>query len=221
MHVGRKFEFFLERYRRRDGQKWNGQQLHDATGGVVNRSYVSMLRKGEFANPGVEKLAAIAKAMDFPPELWFREPEELEEELAGEQGRPNPEDTLAVRFRRLFESIPNDQTGAPYTDAEVARASFGDLTEEEVRGIRTGRDVNPSFNQVLALADVFGVSPAYFTERGVPAAVLDERTLKALRDQKTHAIINKSLGLTEGERDVVLNMLDSLGHLHGESGDRR
>ena len=43
----------------------------------MNRSYVSNLRKGRIENPGFEKLAAIAKAMDFLPELWFEDVEKL------------------------------------------------------------------------------------------------------------------------------------------------
>jgi transcriptional regulator with XRE-family HTH domain len=39
----------------------------------VTRSYVSNLRKGRIENPGFEKLRAIAKAMGFPPELWFED----------------------------------------------------------------------------------------------------------------------------------------------------
>ena len=61
-----KFEHFLETYCRPDGSRWSGQDLHDATGGVVTRSYVSKLRKGRIESPGFEKLRAIAKAMNFP-----------------------------------------------------------------------------------------------------------------------------------------------------------
>src|SRR3712207_9281671 len=43
--VAQKFEHFLEVYRRPDGSTWGGQDLHDATGGVVTRSYVTSLRK--------------------------------------------------------------------------------------------------------------------------------------------------------------------------------
>jgi transcriptional regulator with XRE-family HTH domain len=39
----------------------------------VPRSYVTNLRKGRIENPGYEKLAAIATAMGFPPEVWFEE----------------------------------------------------------------------------------------------------------------------------------------------------
>ncbi len=56
--IAQKFEHFLEVYRRPDGSRWGGQDLHDATGGVVTRSYVSNLRKGKIENPGFEKLRA-------------------------------------------------------------------------------------------------------------------------------------------------------------------
>jgi transcriptional regulator with XRE-family HTH domain len=41
--------------------------------GVVTCSYVTNLRKGRIENPGYEKMLAIAKAMNFPPEAWFEE----------------------------------------------------------------------------------------------------------------------------------------------------
>ncbi len=43
----------------------------------MTRSYVTSLRKGRIENPGFEKLRAIAKAMNFPPELWFEDVEDL------------------------------------------------------------------------------------------------------------------------------------------------
>src|SRR5829696_3575329 len=72
-HIAQKFEALLEIYRRPDGRKWSGQEIDEATAGVVSRSYVTNLRKGRIENPGYEKLAAIAKAMGFPPELWFED----------------------------------------------------------------------------------------------------------------------------------------------------
>ncbi len=77
VQIAQKFEHFLETYRCLDGSRWGGQDLDEATGGVVSRSYVSNLRKGRIENPGFEKLKAIAKAMNFPPELWFEDVENL------------------------------------------------------------------------------------------------------------------------------------------------
>ena len=53
----------LDAHRRPDGSKWTGQQLDEATGGVVTRSYFTNLRKGRIENPGYEKMNAIAKAL--------------------------------------------------------------------------------------------------------------------------------------------------------------
>ena len=60
MHVAQRFEHLLETYRRPDGHRWTGQQLDEATGGVVTRSYVTNLRKGRIENPGYEKMRAIS-----------------------------------------------------------------------------------------------------------------------------------------------------------------
>jgi hypothetical protein len=69
LHVAQRFERFLETYRRPDGRRWSGQEIAEATDGIVTRSYVTNLRKGRIENPGYEKMRAIAKAMDFPPEM--------------------------------------------------------------------------------------------------------------------------------------------------------
>jgi transcriptional regulator with XRE-family HTH domain len=71
LHVAQRFERFLDAYRRPDGTPRTGQKLDEATGGVVTRSYVTNLRKGRIENPGYGKMPAIAKAMGFPPALWF------------------------------------------------------------------------------------------------------------------------------------------------------
>jgi hypothetical protein len=60
MHIAQKFEGLLEMYPRPDGRRWSGQEIDEATGGVVTRSYVTNLRKGRIENPGYEKLRAIA-----------------------------------------------------------------------------------------------------------------------------------------------------------------
>src|SRR5215216_203433 len=73
MHIAQKFETLLELYRHPDGRKWSGQEIDEATGGVVTRSYITNLRKGRIENPGYEKMRAIAKAMGFAPEVWFED----------------------------------------------------------------------------------------------------------------------------------------------------
>ena len=182
VRVARRFELPPETYRHPDGGRWSGQQLQDATEGVVTRPYVSMMREGKISNPGFDKLRAIAKAMNSPPGLWFEEADGIENATRVEQ--PAREQGIADRLNHLFEAIKNERTGEPYTNAEVPRMSLGDLTEEEVGGIRAGMLENPTISQVLALAEAFGVHPSYFLERSKEPTLLGEREINALGDRR-------------------------------------
>jgi transcriptional regulator with XRE-family HTH domain len=212
LRISQKFEQLRDRYRRPDGTRWNGQQLQDATGGVVTRSYVSMMRKGRIENPGFDKLRAMAKAMGFPPESWFEESDAIRTTV-----QLDPKDAkrdVAGRLNHLFEIVKNERTGEPYSSADVARMTLGDLTEDEVEGIRTGALENPALNQVVALAEAFGVHPSYFLETGKRPALLGEQEMNALGDRRARAILNKSLSLSDREKDMVLDMIQHLGNLH-------
>jgi hypothetical protein len=59
---------------------------------------------------------------------------------------------VAGRLEHLFEILRNPSSaGEPYTNAEVARITFGDLSEEDVQRIRTGALSDPSVGQIAAL----------------------------------------------------------------------
>jgi hypothetical protein len=49
----------------------DGPAARRATDGVVPRAYFTNLQKGRIKSPGHDKMAAIAKAMGFPPAAWF------------------------------------------------------------------------------------------------------------------------------------------------------
>jgi transcriptional regulator with XRE-family HTH domain len=202
MHIAQKFERLLDIYRRPDGHRWTGQQLDEATGGVVSRSYVTNLRKGRMDNPGYEKLRAIAKAMGFPPEVWF-------EDGLGEGrsiGQAEVSYGVAGRLEHLFEVVRNPKTGEPYTNAEVARMTLGDLSEEDVERIRTGAIGDPTVSQVAALAGVFGVETCYLLDGGEPS-LLDEELVQALRDEDVRNITRESSRLPDRERRIVLGIV--------------
>ena len=207
--IARKYEQFVEAYRRPDGGKWGGQDIQDATGGVVTRSYITNLRKGRIENPGYEKLKAIAKVMNFPPELWFEDFHTAVQFKATDQHL-----SLSDRANHLFESIRDERSGEPYTNAQVARMSLGDLTEEEVEGIRTGSISNPSLNKVVALASVFNVHPSYFLEKGKKLPIIDEEALQIFRDETVSAIAHKSFRLSNREKQMVLNIIQQFEDLH-------
>jgi transcriptional regulator with XRE-family HTH domain len=202
MHIAQKFEALLEMYRHPDGRKWSGQEIDEATGGVVTRSYITNLRKGRIDNPGYEKLAAMAKAMGFAPEAWF-------EDGLGERrstGQAEVSYGVAGRLEHLFEVVRNPRTGARYTNSEVARMTLGDLSEEDVEGIRTGAVSDPTVGQVAALAGVFGVKPSYLVDREEPS-LLDQDLVQALRDEDVRDITRESSRLPDGERRLVLGIV--------------
>ena len=107
LHVAHRFERFLDTYRRPDGRRWSGQAIDEATDGIVTRSYITNLRKGRIENPGYEKMRVIAKAMGFPPEMWF------EEDLGGEGGSPPQPEGRGIpgRVEHLFEVVKYPKTG--------------------------------------------------------------------------------------------------------------
>jgi transcriptional regulator with XRE-family HTH domain len=120
LHVAQKFERLIDAHRRPDGSRWTGQQLDEATGGMVPRAYFVNLRKGRIESPGYEKMLAIARAMGFPPALWFEAAPGEGTQIVPEQDRD-----LAARVGHLFQTIRHPRTGEPYTDAEVARMRPG------------------------------------------------------------------------------------------------
>jgi hypothetical protein len=113
---------------------------------------------------------------------------------------------LAGRLEPLFEVVRNPKTGEPYTNAEVARMTLGDLSEEDVERIRTGAISDPTVGQVAALASVFGVEPSYLLDRGQPS-LLDEELVKALRNEDVRDITRESSRLPDRERRLVLGIV--------------
>jgi transcriptional regulator with XRE-family HTH domain len=207
----------LEAYPHPDGRRWSGQEIDEATGGVVTRSYVTNLRKGRIENPGFEKLRAIAKVMGFPPELWFEQTPDFGK---GTSSGSLPKDgSIAEKAKRLFEVVRNEKSGEPYTNAEVARMSLGDLSEEHIEQIRSGKLANPSMNQVVALADVFGVHPSYFLDAARKPPLLDEEAMRILQDETVSAIAHKSLHLPGRERQMILSIIQQFEDTQGAQGE--
>jgi transcriptional regulator with XRE-family HTH domain len=215
MHIAQKFEVLLEMYRRPDGYRWSGQEIDEASGGVVSRSYVTNLRKGRIENPGYEKMKAIAKAMGFAPEVWFEDG--LGEGSFASVKQAEGSRGLSGRLEHLFEVVRNPKTGEPYANGEVARMTLGELSEEDVERIRAGAISDPTVGQVAALASVFGVEVSYLLDRGKPA-VLDEELVQALRDEDVRDITRESSRLPDGERRLVLGIVRQFRDQKAPSG---
>jgi transcriptional regulator with XRE-family HTH domain len=121
-------------------------------------------------------------------------------------GRP---DGLSGRVGRLFDVIKDPKTGEAYTSAKVARMSLGDLSEEDVEGLRSGSVSDPPLGHLLALARAFGVEPSYLLDRGeVP---LDRELVEALRDEAVREAAIEISRLPERERRLVLGIVRQFG----------
>ena len=83
MQASQRFEHLFESHRRPDGSRWTGQQLDEATGGVVTRSYFTNLRKGRIDNPGLGQVSALAATFGVEPSYLVdrKEPPLLDAEL--------------------------------------------------------------------------------------------------------------------------------------------
>lgn len=207
MDFSDRFEYLLNRYRKSDGTKWSGAEIDRETGGAVTASYVTSLRKGRVRKPGLDKLRAIARVLGFPWQEWIE---------AGEEHLANPpvSKPRAAGFsdllNYLFDEVENYRTGQRFTDREVAALSGGALLTREVTAMREGEVSDPTMAQLLALSDVFGVAPSYWFSSPQTLPVLSEETLKALTDQNAQLVLQKSYGISNRDRDMILSLLDRI-----------
>ena len=135
MHVAEKFERLLDAYRHPDGRRWSGAELAKATDGVVHRSYVTNLRKGRIESPGYDKMRAIAKAMDFPAALWFKE------DLADGSNAVPDADLVAALRDDLVRTITRESSRLSGRDKEMILGIVRQFSNAGGRSTRTSDDV--------------------------------------------------------------------------------
>lgn len=97
--------------------------------------------------------------------------------------------TLADKLDRLFATVPNPETGRPYSNPAAAAAiarMVAELPEAERDGrsisqtyiwqLREGRRSNPTVKHLESLGALFGVGPDYFLNESVYRRVDRELT---------------------------------------------
>lgn len=205
-------------------RRWKGVELERASGGGVSSAYISSLRNGDIARPGMEHLHLIAKVMGFPFRLWLTDPEDWKLKSRGDPTAAEPGKEAVMRraelLEQLFQSVYNRQTGQPYTNREIAERSQGRLAEEDVAGLREGSIPDPTIGQLLALCDVFDVDVSYWSEGREKKPLLDQHTVEALRDSKRYLALQKST-LSDDHMDMVLLLMDQLNNLETGRGEKR
>lgn len=211
MDIREKFERLLETHRMPDGKKWNTAELERATGGFLNRSYVTNLRKGRIKQPRLEKLQAIAKVMGFPPEFWFSDPDEWNRDASDRVRAEEFSGTVSERLNHLFKITRNERTQQPFTNAEVAGLSAGRLGEMEVGDLRSGKLADPTVAQLLALSEIFEVDQSYWFMGEDTPPLLDQEALEALKDETAQKILHRSLHLSERDKNMLLLLAEQMG----------
>lgn len=190
------------------GKPWRGVEIERATDGFVNSQYVSALRKGLNNRPGLDKLRAIAEVMGFPFDLWLKEPEEWRRTIAEQDSIAST--SVADKLNYLFEAIPDEQTGKPLTNEDVASVSQGRLSSGQIEALRSGQRTNPSIRELLALCDVFDVDFSYWDLRRERPPLMDPETLRALRDPESIALLHKSQSIPEDDRGLLMTVIDEM-----------
>jgi len=124
-HVSETFRRLLTLYRKPDGSEWGGQDLEDATGGAVTRSYVSTFKKVNIDNPGIAKLEATAGAMGFAPQLWFGEKELTGRALDKAVAAALEDETMAALLREAKMLGPRDRELLLRTSRQISPPTEG------------------------------------------------------------------------------------------------
>ncbi len=127
--------------------------------------------------------------------------------------------TLADKLDQLFRTVHPRGRGE-YSYGEVAKAieerGGPTVSATYIWQLRKGRRDNPTKRHLEALADFFGVSPAYFFDDAEAERIADQLALlTALRDAGARQIAARAAGLSEGSIQSLREMTDRLRELEG------
>lgn len=211
--VARKLELLLEHFPHPSGRPWRGSEIEAETNGLVSQGYFSSLRNGKFKRPGLEQLAAIADVMGFPFDLWRAEPEQwpgVMEEKRSVGRRAGDAEVVAEKFEVLCGAVMNPRTNRPFTDAEIVERSQGRLSAGDVAMIRTRRAGELTYDQLLALSDVFDVSFDYWFEAAPGTPLLNAELVEALKEEANVLLLQRTRGLSRAHKDMLLILAEQL-----------
>lgn len=205
------FRKLLEAYPLEDGSLWSGPKMEQATGGVVNSAYFSNLLSGRINQPGLDKLKAIAEAMGFPAQLWLEDPDTWGVSSSEESIRfTSTSVSFSALLKNLFESVPNENTGMPFTVPEIAERSGHKLTEAELQQMLAGELETPSLDTVLAISEAFGMDFSYWFRRNNGTPLVDDDIIEALQNEESRLILARSSELSKDQKDMLLVLMEQL-----------
>jgi transcriptional regulator with XRE-family HTH domain len=127
--------------------------------------------------------------------------------------------TLAARLDRLFRTFRRPDH-SEYTYEEVAKALAArggpTISATYLWQLRTGRRDNPTKHHLEALADFFGVSPAYFFDESAVERIDQQLELLAsLSDARVSQIALRSHGLSGASLEAIRGIVENARKLEG------
>lgn len=152
------------------------------------------------------------------------DPGERSNDGAGTEHEQTP-DSLASKLDRLFRTIHPRGRG-PFSNQEVAEGvrSLGgpSISAQYVWQLRSGVRDNPTKSHLEALAEFFGVSPAYFFDDEAAKRIDAElELLAAMRDGQVRQIALRSFGLSVQSLRAIASMIENARQLEGLKEERQ
>jgi transcriptional regulator with XRE-family HTH domain len=131
--------------------------------------------------------------------------------------------TLAEKLNRLFSAV-HPRGHSEFSSEEVAEAirdrGGPSISATYIWQLRTGRRDNPTKKHLEALADFFGVSPAYFFDEAAAARIEAELDLlAALRDAPVRQMALRASGLSAQSLKAIAEMIERVRELEGLPDD--
>jgi len=131
--------------------------------------------------------------------------------------------TLAEKLDRLWKTMHErgaPEWGYPEVSARIEAAGGPTVSGAYLWQLRTGRKTNPSMRVLEALAQVFGVSPAYFFDDEAFKRINEQLELIAkLRDSSAMRVATRAADLSPEALRAIAGMVEHARRLEGLSDE--
>lgn len=219
----KKFRIMLAIMAAPDGRQWGPSKMSRATSGAIGTSYFNALRDGHVHIPKADKMQAVAAAMGFPPQLWFKDLQwwqhtynrwEAGDDLSTLLTQDQDSISVQARISRLLNTLiqlkPHHDTGKPLSDEDIASLSEGVLDSDRIANLRNGAFTVVEKDELAALCKVFKVSPAYWKEESAVPWKMSPSSLSDLMDVDSYETMQNSLNLSQENRGMLKRMSEYL-----------
>lgn len=213
----RKFRIMLAMISPPGGGEWGPTKMKRVTNGRIGASYYNSLRDGHVDIPRADKIEAIAVAMNFPPELWFKSlewwqrayskwerGEDISAILDDEEGEPTRV-RISKKLNALFDLKPASDSGEQLSNLQVSEKSGGVLSPERLAQLRAAQFDTVSQDELAVLGAIFEVGPLYWSEEAVPWRE-SPQGLEDLMDPESYETMQNSMSLSKHNRGMLRNM---------------